>query len=229
MGDQVDNKMKVITEDNQVAAKLYVPTRSDGATISQSGWEIGGDTISRTTSKGKVEEDEYEDIVSKFHICEDHILMGVMLESSNRTWVQVKRGNSDGPNRHIRIPYSDITDVRRDKVGGVKTGNEKIMQHDGFTFETSGDVYKFVLFTKKNNVGFFSSLLKSSMKPVDGATLDEIVERIESKAENAERSVNSAEVQDDSIADELERIQELRDNGDLSEEEYEKAKKRILE
>lgn len=123
----------IVTGDNGLFGNLNVPTQSDGATISQSGWRVGGDTIARTTSSGTVEEESYSDMLTRLRVLEDEIELGVMLDDDYQSISAAKDGST--PNRTIRISMEDITDVRTGPGGG----------NPGFTFETADDVYQIEL------------------------------------------------------------------------------------
>lgn len=230
MAHKSQGPLKLITQDNSYGAELVVPTRSDGATLSKSGWEIGGDTISRTTSKGKIEEEVYEDIVHTFIVHEDHIEMGVMMETGTNVLGKVVQGKRDGPKRTIRIPMADVTDVRTEKVGGQENafGGDRLNSKEGIAFETPEDVYQMVIYTLRNSGGILNRFLYGSLIVVEGKKRDRTIEKIEENIGPAIRNENSSG-QSKSIADDLERLKDLHNSGVLTDDEFRDAKNRLLD
>lgn len=221
---------ELITQDNGYGAKLVVPTRSDGATLSTSGWEIGGNNISRTSSKGELEEKPYEDIVHTFIIYGDHIEMGVMLETGTNALYKVVQGKREGPKRTIRIPMADVTDVRAEKVGGQDNpfGGDKVGSKEGMTFETSEDVYQMVIYREKEVEGILDRVIRGTISVENGETRERAIEKIEVNKGTA-MSRESSSGQSKSIADDLKQLKDLHNSGVLTDEEFKAAKSRLLE
>lgn len=165
MTSRSDETMELITSDNEYYARLIVPTQSDGATFSTKGWNVGGDTISRTTSKGSIEEEPYEDYVSRLFIHSDHIEIGVMLGTDGLKQNRSKGGNLSQPERTIRLDISEITDVRKGKIGDM-TGRPALV------FETAEDVYKFKIVKTGASKGLLKKILPDKVQeqePINSA------------------------------------------------------------
>lgn len=154
--------VEIVTAEGALFGELTVPTQSDGATITQSGWRVGGDTIARTTSSGTVEEEPYEDLITRLRVLEDEVEMGVLLEDGYKAINDAKNGAQ--PNRTIRISLEDITDVRTGSGG----------RDPGFTFETADDVYQIELHN-------YNGLLSAS-GDFETEWIDELVDAIEERS-----------------------------------------------
>lgn len=165
--------VEIVTAEGGLFGELTVPTQSDGATISQSGWRVGGDTIARTTSSGTVEEESYEDLITRLRVLEDEIEMGVLLEDGYKAVNDAKNGAQ--PNRTIRISLEDITDVRTGSGG----------RDPGFTFETEEDVYQVELHN-------YNGLLSDS-GDFETGWIDELVDAIEERSARADSGDEAAE------------------------------------
>jgi len=198
--------IEVMTDENDLFGELTVPTQKQGAIISQSGWKIGGDTISRTTSSGTVEEESYEDYISRLEIREDTIVMGVMLDDSRNAKVLAER--NENPERTIRISLSDVTDVRKEAL------NRK---NPGIVFETEDDVYKIAIHVH-------NKIIEDSSK-FDSSWVDGVIDAIRTQS----NKLASEEGGDADSIDQLERLKSLHDDGALSDEEFEEKKADILE
>jgi len=196
----------VITAENDLYGKLTVPTQKEGATISQSGWRIGGDTIARTTSSGTVEENPYKDMITRLRVHEDEIELGVMLD----TGMQAKSGAMNGkpPERTMRIPIGEITDVR----------TQQINRHPGFAFETEEDVYKIAV---QANEGVLTA-----SHDFESQWVERLVERIR---ENSEKHSASDEGGRENAVGQIERLKELHDDGALTDQEFESKKQELLD
>jgi len=114
----------VVTGENQLFAKLIVPTQSDGASFVQ----LGTDNV----SAGKIETENREVYVTRLRVHEDHLEMGVAIQDKISRPPQMKAREGDPPDRTIRIPMEDITDVRQEQVEG----------YPGLAFETVSDLYR---------------------------------------------------------------------------------------
>jgi hypothetical protein len=165
--------VEIVTAEGPLFGELTVPTQSDGATISQSGWRVGGDTIARTTSSGTVEEDPYEDLITRLRVLEDEIEMGVLLDDGYKAINEAKKGAQ--PTRTIRISLEDITDVRAGSGG----------RDPGFTFETAEDVYQIELHN-------YDGLLSAS-GDFETEWIDELVDAIEERSARADPDDAAAE------------------------------------
>lgn len=220
MSEDHNESLKIITPENSYSGILHVPTKSDGATISQSGWVIGNGTISRTTSKGSVEEEEYKDIVSKLIVHDSHIELGVMLRSDLPFHIGVNGENAGTPERTIRVDLPEVTDVRQGEIG--------VPPSVGLIFETSEDVYQIKLFNHDQNQdkGLLRRIFSNDMANND-ELIRQSVERIQASPGKSESTGGNPG--DESVGEELERVKELYERDMLSEEEFQKAKKRILE
>jgi len=219
--------MELVTPENPYAAKLTLPTRSDGATISKNGWEIGGDTITRTTTKGRVEGEPYKDIISKLIIHEDHIEIGLLLKTSRLAFREVFKGKANGPKRTLHIPLTDITEIRKQAdTNQIEYGNN--LNPQTFVFETAEDVYKIALYSYDKESDFIKTVLSDSMPNLE-EPIEKAVEKVRKNMEEPVYSKKKSTTQNNSIADDLERIKELHDKGVLTDEEFSKAKNRLLE
>jgi hypothetical protein len=163
----------IVTAEGDLFGELTVPTQSDGATISQSGWRIGGDTIARTTSSGTVEEESYEDLITRLRVLGDEIEMGVLLDDGYKAINDGKKGAQ--PIRTFRIGLEDITDVRAGSGG----------RDPGFTFETEEDVYQVELHN-------YNGLLSAS-GDFETEWIDELVDAIEERSARADSDDTAAE------------------------------------
>ena len=175
--------------------------------------EVGGDTFSVGSSTGKVEEDIYEDYVTRFLVHEDYIEIGVLLEAdgfSSVNKLEAKQG--EDPDRTFRIETSSITDVRR----------EKVERYPGIAFETADDLYKLKLATTEG--GF-----ASSSKDFDTATLEEAIEKIKENMTEEFGKIEDSSSNSGSLVEELERLADLHESGALSDKEFQQAKDDLLE
>jgi len=167
--------VEIVTAESDLFGELTVPTQSDGATITQSGWRVGGDTFARTTSSGTVEEEPYEDLITRLRVLEDEIEMGVLLDDGYKAINDAKKGAQ--PTRTIRISLDDITDVR--------TGSGA--RDPGFTFETADDVYQVELHN-------YNGLLSAS-GDFETGWLDELVDAIEERSDRSDSDDTAAETE----------------------------------
>ena len=208
----------IVTQENDLNAQLKVPTKKGGATISKSSWEIGEGTFSRTTSSGTIEEEPYEDVITRLQVKKDKIEMGVLLSENiesdkNRVKKEHLRKNMS-TERTIRIKMHEITDVRVNTFGDL--GKRK----PGISFETNEDVYK---------IGFFADtgLLSESTKFNKG-WIPDVINRIQSRSNQEEPPQNIDEGNTDAI-DKIERLKKLHDEGVLSDTEFEEKKTELLD
>lgn len=213
------SSLELIPDDDSRYARLTIPTQQSGAKISQSGWKIGGDTIARTTSKGKVEGEPYKDYVTRCRIETDVIELGVLLQSEPKWGEGIFSRAKREPRRTIRISNSEITDVRKDS--GNRSNNSALV------FETAEDVYELVIFVKRNPTGIVDQLLHGTYDILEGEELDQVVDRISSIKSQA-KNIDSNQSKE-SIAEELERIRNLYEEGSLTEQEFTEAKQSILD
>jgi len=201
----------IVTPQTELNAHLYVPTKSDGATISQSGWEIGGGTITGTTSSGSIDENIYKDNISLLSIKKDEIEVGVLLSDDVSSYS--KNGeeiDETEPERVIRIPTHEITDVRNKSIEhGYNT-------FPGFTFETADEVYK---------IGFFTTiwLTDGVSTNIEDNWIQGVVENIRTLSEKQESAG-----EEDAMG-KLERLNELHKKGALSDAEFEEKKEDLLD
>lgn len=210
------SNLDVITKDNDIYAKLIVPTKSDGATVSQSGTKVGGDNFSATSSYGNVEEKSYKDYVSRFSIENGAIIVGVMLnEGWNDGQIGAKKGKK--PNRTIRISLRDVTDVRQ----------EEVKKYPGIVFETPSDVYQLKVATNEGGglLGkeFDTAILKKAVSTIEGQMGDSCLQR----EDDSDKEISRSE-QQGSVVEELQKLSELHEKGALSEEEFQVAKDKLL-
>lgn len=167
--------VETVTGESDLFGELTVPTQSDGATITQSGWRVGGDTIARTTSSGTVEEEPYEDLITRLRVLEDEIEMGVLLDDGYKAINDAKNGAQ--PTRTIRMSLEDITDVRTGSGG----------RDPGFTFETADDVYQVELHN-------YNGLLSAS-GDFETEWIAELVDAIEERSDRSDSDDTAAETE----------------------------------
>lgn len=208
--------IEVVTPDNDLVAELTVPTQKEGATISQSGWNVGGDTIRRTTSKGTVEAEPYEDVVAELRVLEDEIELGVLLESGFEAMWEAKK-ESVVPERTIRIGLAEVTDVRH---SNTEPDDQSALtkQHPELVFETASDVYKLSFRADNGALGNSSDF--------DGRWVADLADVI--REESADRSPED-EASGADVIDQLERLKALHDEGALTDEEFEQQKTDLLD
>jgi hypothetical protein len=192
---------------NSLYAKLIVPTKSSGATFTASGWNIGGDVVRRTTSKGTVEEEPWENYVRKLIVHEDHVEIGI-------TYGDLSLTSDNRVNQTIRIDLVDIAGIR--KQGGEGT--------TGFMFETAKDVYQ----CRLSRRGLAGSA-KSSDASEAVRHLKNAVKNGSESEETEPESEGSEEPSEDDAIDKLSRIKELYDDGVITEEEFEDKKEDLLD
>ncbi|GAA0219969.1 SHOCT domain-containing protein [Halobaculum roseum] len=201
--------IQVITPDNKLFAKLIIPTMSGGKSISQV--EMGN------ISGGSVTNESQIDYVNNLIIHRDHIEIGVIL-FDNFNWNITGRMNvktESSPNRTIRVGMENVTEIKR----------EMIKHHPGLIFETDDHVFNFK---------FAESISKfQSTSNFDETIINEAYYMIKNQmgGGNFKQGIESGEdnPKDSSLTDELERLKQLHDEGDLNESEYEKAKNKLLE
>ncbi|MDZ7688805.1 MAG: SHOCT domain-containing protein [Halobacteriales archaeon] len=212
----------IVTPRNDLNAQLKVPTKKEGATISKSGWEIGEGTLSRTTSSGTIEEESYEDIVTRLRIKENNIELGVLLsedvDSDKLQIINKYSSTGTDPKRKIRIGMGEITDVREDTFNQGSSTKQK----PGLSFETADDVYQ---------LGFFANTgLLSKSTNFNEEWIPDVVEQIRSRSnqEEAQESQNIDDQDSDAI-DKIERLKKLHEEGVLSDSEFEEKKADLLD
>jgi hypothetical protein len=201
-----DETFALISQYNEYYAKLIVPTQSEGASITQSGAVIGGDTFAVTSSSGTIEENPYEDYVTRFLVHSDHLEIGVLLGTGWGKKGQAKKGKE--PERNIRISIDEVTDLRR----------KKIEAYPGLVFETPNDVYQLKVASNsgKTPISAFGAKLNKTWK---------IIEKRQNALSNTSNTDGSS---DEGLVDELERLSDLHEKGVLTDEEFEQAKDRLL-
>lgn len=188
--------------DNPLYAKLIVPTKSSGATFTSKGWSIGGDIVRGTSSKGKIEDDSWENYVKKLELSQDHVEIGV-------THGDLSATSDNKIHQTIRIHLSEISDVRIQKVEGFT----------GFIFETEGDVYQFKLAKK-------GALSTATQADAEGA-VSSIKTAIQNASDNREESDERTGKKDP--VEKLSEIKELHDQDVLTDEEFENKKQELLD
>jgi hypothetical protein len=188
--------------DNPLYAKLIVPTKSSGATFTSKGWSIGGDIVRGTSSKGKIEDDSWENYVKKLELSQDHVEIGV-------THGDLSATSDNKIHQTIRIHLSEISDVRIQKVEGFT----------GFIFETEGDVYQFKLGKK-------GALSTATQADAEGA-----VSSIKTAIQNASdtQKENNEKTEEKDPVEKLSEIKELHDQDVLTDEEFESKKQELLD
>lgn len=192
---------------NKLYAKMIIPTKSSGATFTASGWNIGGDIVRRTTSKGKVEDEPWENYVKKLTVHEEFVEIGV-------TYGDMSITSDNRINQTMRIELADISHIRKQSVEATT----------GFMLETPGDVYQFKLSRKG-----FGRRAKSS-------DANEAVRHLKNAVKNAPESEEAEPVSEGSeestegdAIDKLSRVKELYDDGVLTEEEFQEKKSELLD
>lgn len=194
-------------EQDNLYAKLVVPTKSSGATFTSQGWSIGGDIVRRSSSKGEIEEESWENYVKKLVLYDDHIEIGITHGDMSLT-------SDNTIHQNIRLNLSDISDAR----------TQKIEMKSGFVFETAEDVYQFKL--GKKGMG----------SKAKGSDAHEIAQKFKKAVRDApkekpEQSASSSK-EDASVSDPMEKlsqIKDLHDQGVLTDEEFEEKKKELLD
>jgi hypothetical protein len=200
--------IEIVTPKKKLQAHLYVPTKSDGASISQSGWKLGDGTLSRTTSSGTVEEDVYQDNVVLLRVNRDEIELGVLLSNKLSPGSDRKVSvNETEPERNMRIPMGEITDVRSEDID-----SSYARTFPGFIFETADDVYK---------LGFHVPEQLISPTNIEKEWIPEVVKKI--------RSQSDRQTSDDGSIEKLEQLKELHEEGVLTDSEFDQKKKEILD
>lgn len=198
--------VEVVTESNDLYGKLRVPTQSAGATIDQGSVEMGP----VESSGGSIKEERYEDHITRLTVTDEQIEIGLALSNhAPGTKTRAKRGEE--PDRTLRVPISEVTDVRKKKLAG----------HPGFVFETTSDVYEVKLATTGGG-------LLSSPKKFDEAPIEKVVEVIEAEKSNSVESSDSDSESGTTLTDELERLADLHEKGALSDTEFQQAKDDLL-
>lgn len=211
-----ESNINVVTGENDLYARLIVPTQSDGATFSQSGTKVGGENFAVTSSSGTVEENSYEDYVTRFLVHDGMIEIGVLL---NEGTVGAKRAAKQGeePNRTIRISLNDVTDVRQ----------EEVKKYPGIIFETQSDVYqlKFAVSEGGGLVGknFETAPLRKAVSAIESQMAGPSINRDDgSNSEGTGAGGKSA------VVEELQKLSDLHEKGALSDKEFQNAKDKLL-
>lgn len=194
------------TSNNTLYAKLIVPTKSSGATFTSKGWNIGGNIVRGTSSKGTIEDENWENYVKKLDILREQIEIGV-------THGDLSITSDNQIHQTMRIDLSDISDVRVQRVEGLH----------GFIFETTEDVYQFKLSRK----GTFSTASQADAKGAVESLKSAIHDAPDKKKESS--ISNSQPTETDSPAEKLSQIKELYDKEVLTDEEFEEKKKELLD
>jgi hypothetical protein len=205
---------ELVTEDNDMYAKLIIPTQSQGATFSKSSVSTSVDRYSLSSGGGSVEEDRYEEYVSRLAVDSEKVSIGLLLSNStNLPKRQAKKGAS--PDKTIHIPTTKITDARTEET---QTGTYTVL-----AFETSDDLYQL----KFSMSGMFQGGLE-----VDSEQIQRAVDTIQKHMSDTEfgSGTNDTDTSNtDSLTDELERLAELNEDGALSDEEFQAAKDELLD
>lgn len=183
-------------------AKLTVPTKSSGATFTSQGWNIGGDIVRRTSSKGQIEEESWENYVKKLVIFEDHLQIGV-------TYGDMSITSDNRIKQNIRIDLREITDVRE----GMKS----------FEFETPEDVYQFKLGKKGVASMADPAVAQKAVQKIKKAVRDA------PKPEKTDSNTESTTSSEPDPMEKLSKIKKLNDQDVITEEEFEEKKKELLD
>jgi hypothetical protein len=212
------DNLKLITADNDLYGKLIIPTQSEGATINQTTVGARGSTFSVSSSGGSVKQDDYENYITRFRASSEHIELGLVLYNEidpfNPGKMDAKRGLE--PDRTLRIPMGEITDVRQTKVE----------THPGIVFETTEDVYQCKVAV---NNGRLSSSKNFDTRPLERAAELTKQEMGGPSTTSETHSTEDSSTDSTSLTDELERLADLHERGALSDEEFEQAKRDLLD
>lgn len=126
--------IELVKKDDHRSNTITIPTRSSGARFTSKGWSLGG-AVRRSSAKGRVEEEPFEETFDKLIIHEDIIEIGIV--------TNVKRWTKESKERTMRIDISDVTDVRQED--GLK-----------FIFETAEDLFEFSFSNNNSNQNLVS-------------------------------------------------------------------------
>lgn len=199
-----DSEIDLFTKDDDVYAKLTIPTQADGSDVALADTGIA--------SKGTIDEREFERYVGRLSVYSNRIEFGIYKKEGTSQGHLKAKGWESALDRTIRVSHSDITDVRYKSFEHIN-GN-----YPGFAFETETDLYE-IKFAKDKV--FWPSKVN-----------DDPIRKAISIIENnmgGPSSINEESEVDHNTTDELERLANLYEKGALTENEFETLKSDLID
>lgn len=205
--DDVERNAKYVIIDTQDSpgdgngTSVTIPTQSKEKSISQSGWSVGG-FVERNTSSGKVVDEPLEAYCSLFLVREDEIVIGLRDDDGFSVW-----GTDGTPEKMLHIGYDEIHGFN-----GPKNETWLFGRMGDSSLQTEHDEF------------IFSSLVSD----YSDVSYDELEEYIVKKMREARKNEKSQSHGSESLSAEIRELNELHEDGVLSDEEFEAAKNRII-